>query len=500
MKPVAFQDKLFLWLEKRQQPMHIGGLTLLKIPDEAGPNFMEELVESLRQYNKPTFPFNSRLVKKNGRYFWDEDQNFDIDSHLRHIALPKPGRIRELFAYISGEHSHTLDRERPLWRAHIIEGIEDNRFALFMQAHHVLVDGVGAVNKAYRAFSPNPLERGSPPMWAMPETEDSNPTLKNERVPFVESLQRNATYARNVVGKVIETVQEGRDRPDVTELFDAPDTILNQPITGSRRYVAQSYSMARIKHLAKACDSTLNNVIMAVCGSALRAYLQSQDALPEKPLIAMFPYSYRKDRGETGNKIMMLLANLGTHIADPLERLACVAASTQNIKNRVQDMSPVEMIGYTALTIGPTGLNVLTGLGSSLRGFNVVISNIQGPKEDHYWNGAKIDGMYPISIPLNNIALNITLVSYAEQLDFGITACRNTVPSMQRLLDYIENGFSELEQALNIEKPETLEKKTTAKLTDVMKAPEGKALDAAKNTGATNTGATKPTLKTKVEA
>ncbi|WP_156490736.1 WS/DGAT domain-containing protein, partial [Oleiphilus sp. HI0086] len=238
--------------------------------------------------------------------------------------------------------------------------------------------------------------------------------------------------------------------PDYVSVFQAPNSILNKPITGSRRFAAQSYPIERFKTLAKKMDATLNDVVLAVCGSALRNYLISQHSLPTKPLVAMVPMSMRRDDSAAGNQIAMILASLGTHVADPAKRLEMVKNSVKDSKERYSQMSLEEAINYTALTLAPAGLNMLTGLSEKLQAFNVVISNVPGPKKTQYWNGAQLEGMYPVSIPLDRIALNITLVSYVDQLEFGFTACRRTLPSMQRLLDYVQKGLEELEVAADI--------------------------------------------------
>jgi diacylglycerol O-acyltransferase len=182
-----------------------------------------------------------------------------------------------------------------------------------------------------------------------------------------------------------------------------------------------------------------------MCGHALREYLISQHALPDEPLIAMVPMSLRQDDSTGGNQIGMILANLGTHICDPANRLRVIHDSVEEAKSRFSQMSPEEILNFTALTMAPTGLNLLTGLAPKWRAFNVVISNIPGPKEPLYWNGAQLQGVYPVSIALDRIALNITLTSYVDQMEFGLIACRRTLPSMQRLLDYLEQSIRELE-------------------------------------------------------
>lgn len=455
MKALTPADQLFLWLEKRQQPMHVGGLQLFSFPEGAGPKYVTELAELLRTYSQPEYPFNQRLTKRLGSYYWKEDHHFDLEHHFRHEALPKPGRIRELLTHISAEHSNLMDRQRPLWECHLIEGVRGRRFALYNKAHHSLIDGMSAIRMATRALSSDPNATDLPPWWAMQpkKRELSSPTATD----FITSLTQLSNSAGKqlstiptVIREVYKSVQQANENPDTVSIFQAPKCILNAPITGSRRFAAQSYSMSRIKAIGKAMNATMNDVVLAICGSALRNYLINQHALPDQPLIAMVPVSLRKDDSEGGNQIAMILANLGTHIADPSDRLAVIKASVKDAKKRMSQMTSEEALNYTALTMAPTGLNLLTGLAPSLQAFNVVISNVPGPKKTCYWNGAKLEGMYPVSIPLDGIALNITLLSYEDQLEFGLTACRRTLPSMQRLLDYLENGIKELEIAADL--------------------------------------------------
>ncbi len=454
MKPLSLADQIFLWLEKRQQPMHVGGLHLFHFPEGAGPKYVTELADYMRSFEKPIAPFNQRLRTRFGQYYWEEDKQFDVEHHFRHSALPKPGRIRELLSLVSVKHSALMDRERPMWECHLIEGIPRKRFAIYYKAHHCMLDGIAAMRLTMKLLSEDPDKRNSPPMWAMPETKRP----PKERVGQGDILSGLSVLAENA-GKQISTVpklikevghaiNQARTNPDYVTAFQAPPSILNQRITGSRRFAAQSYPLERFKNIASKSGATLNDVVMAVCGSALRNYLISQRALPTKPLIAMVPMSMRGDDSDSGNQIAMILANLGTHVADPGQRLDIVRNSVKDAKQRFQQMTLEEAINYTALMLAPAGLNMLTGLSNRLQAFNVIISNVPGPKKTLYWNGAQVEGMYPVSIPLDRIALNITLLSYVDQLEFGFTACRRTLPSMQRLLDYVDTGLEELEVAV----------------------------------------------------
>ena len=455
MRRLTPADQMFLLLEKRQQPMHVGALQLFSFPEGANAKYVTELAENMRSYQVPEPPFNQRLVSRFGRSYWDYDKHFDLEHHFRHEALPKPGRIRELLARVSAEHSNLMDRERPLWESHLIEGVSGKRFALYTKIHHSVLDGVAAMRMSMRALSADPLERDLPPVWAVkPRSRKNRPIPEIKNSDIISSITQLSGEAkkqfgsmRTVFKEVNKSLHKATRNPDFVSAFQAPQSILNTPITGSRRFAAQSWPLARFKALTKEFNCTLNDIVLAVCSSALRNYLITQNALPPKPLIAMVPVSLRQDESTDGNQIGMILANLGTHVADPSDRVTIIKNSIAESKTRLQQMSPSEVSAYTALTMAPAAINMLTGVIPDRPAFNVVISNVPGPKEPLYWNGAKLEGYYPASLPLDRIALNITLLSYADNLEFGLTACRRTLPSMQRLLDYIENGIRELEVA-----------------------------------------------------
>ena len=200
---------MFLWLERRQQPMHVGGLLLFDFPEDAGSKYLTEMAEEMRSHRQPTAPFNMRLEKGNfGQYSWVEDEAFDLDHHFRHVALPKPGRIRELLAMVSAEHSHLMDRQRPLWETHLIEGVRGKRFAIYNKAHHAMLDGVAAMNLTSKVLSEDPEERNMPPLWAMPiqqkKPKPSGPGLVNATKGYVEQSlpngQWHAQAARHITG------------------------------------------------------------------------------------------------------------------------------------------------------------------------------------------------------------------------------------------------------------------------------------------------------------
>ncbi len=230
--------------------------------------------------------------------------------------------------------------------------------------------------------------------------------------------------------------------------FQAPPTPFNVEISGSRRFAAQSYALSRLKRIGEATGATVNDVTLAICAGALRKYLQAQQALPKKPLVAMVPVSLHAETDAGGNQVSLLLANLATHVRDPLKRLARIVQSTTQAKERLKKMPRLQKLAHGITSISAMGPSVLTGSAREHPTFNLVISNVPGPRDTLYLNGARLDEVYPVSIPTQYLALNITISGYADKLGFGFTACRRSVPALQRMLDYTDESITELEQAL----------------------------------------------------
>lgn len=445
MRPLHPIDFIFLTLEKRQQPMHVGGLFLFQIPDNAPASFIQDLVTDIQNSKcSPIPPFNNYL---NG-LFWDEDQEFDLDHHFRHIALPKPGRIRELLTYISQEHSALIDRAKPLWTCHIIEGIEGNRFAMYFKIHHAMVDGIAGMRLVEKSLSHDPNAKSIVPPWCV-----EGPRAKRLKAPKVnafknvlQTIKGQLECAPRVAYELSQTVMKDMGRnPDYVSSFQAPSSILNQRVSASRRFAAQSFEFSRLRHISKALGVTINDIVLAICSGALREYLLSQNALPKKPLIAMVPASVRSDDSDISNRITMILANLGTHKEDPLERLKIVRRSVLSAKERFKRMNANQILNYSAFVYGAAGLNIASGLMPTRQAFNVIISNVPGPQEPLYWNGARLEALYPASIVLDGQALNITMTSYLDKLEVGLTACRNALPKMQNLLTHLEEEIQRFE-------------------------------------------------------
>ncbi|GAB3672638.1 WS/DGAT/MGAT family O-acyltransferase [Salinisphaera aquimarina] len=442
-------DQIFLRLERRNQPMHVGGLQLFTLPENAGEHYVRDLVTRARTFDEVTPPFNRRLKYRLGQPFWVDDTSFDLEYHVRHLALPQPGAIRDLLALVSMLHGALLDRSRPMWEVYVIEGVTGGRFAIYSKFHHAMMDGVSAMRILRRSLTAEPDTGNMRVPWQLPpkpgQPENARATPWGGAWRTLRATARQTAALPRAAQELYHAWQDAGVDPDFTSITQAPRSLLNRRVSGSRRFAAQSYSLTRIKRLAGHYDATVNDIVLAMCASALRAYLAEQDALPDKPLVAMLPVSLHEDDSHTGNRIAMIFASLATDIADPVERLDAIRRSVNHWKNRYRDMSAEQIMAFIAALSAPAGVNLLSGAAPRHQSFNVVISNVPGPKETLYCGDAEMQGMYPVSIVLDGQALNISMASYRDSLEFGLIACRKSLPSMQHMLQYLEDALDELE-------------------------------------------------------
>jgi len=454
MSPV---DSLFLMAETREHPMHVGGLQLFVPPDGADADDVRQIFHQMIDVEdiRPLLRRRARRsVTSIGLWGWEPDGEFDIEHHVRHTALPRPGRVLELLALCSRLHSNLLDRHRALWDASLIEGLADGRFAMYLKVHHAVVDGVSALRLLQSSLSEDPDQRDMPPPWARraPQAEP----LRDRPVDLGSALRTALDIVGEAAGlpsALTKTVNRAVHEQTAPLSFSAPRTMLNVPITGARRFAAQSWPIERIRRVGKAADATVNDVVLAMCSGALRSYLLGLDALPDSPLIAMVPVSLHVDdpHREGGNAVGVVMCNLATHLTDPAGRLAAINASMTDGKAAMASMTPLQIMAMSALGMSPLAIAPLLGVQSMLRPpFNLVISNVPGPRSPLYYNGARLDGLYPLSIPVDGQALNITCTSYSDELAFGLTGCRRSVPHLQRLLGHLDDELDLLETATGV--------------------------------------------------
>ena len=459
MRPLGPIDTGFITIESRATPMHVGSLMLLRPPPGSGPDYMQQLYHQCIGVKEFRAPFDQHLVyppSRLGLPHWDTDPDFDIEYHLRHSALPQPGRYRELFVLVSRLHGTLLDRSRPLWEYSLIEGLNTGQFALYAKMHHAQVDGTAGMRLLQASLSEDPDERDVPLMWAKDgrgwkqAEAPERPTHQGfERVLDAVTAQMGVLPAvGRAIARTLQTYQRPREERTAAP-FEGPRSVLNTKVTGARRFVAQSYSIERIHRVREAFGATVNDIVLAMSSAALRRYLNEfGGGIPDRPLTAMTPVAVRpRDADDFGNATAAVLVNLATHLEDPVKRLQTIQTSIRDGRSLIKELAFNEVILYTALMSTPLMLPSLLGLGSLVTPTNVVISNVPGPRKTLYWNGARLDGMYPVSLVYHGMAVNITVTSYAGSLDFGIVACRKTVPRVQRIIDFLEDGLAELERA-----------------------------------------------------
>ncbi|MDI5979346.1 WS/DGAT/MGAT family O-acyltransferase [Amycolatopsis magusensis] len=447
-------DSMFLLVESREHPMHVGGLQLFRKPADAGPDYLSEIRRRLLDRSEVRRAFRrrpARPVNTMGYAAWAEDVELELDYHFRHSALPQPGRIRELLELTGRWHSTLLDRHRPLWEVHLVEGLQDDRFALYSKVHHALMDGVSALRQMQATLSESPDERDSPPPWGGPKSK----TVRRSRrdpLSLLTGTRQSLSQLAKLPQAAVKVANEAFREHSLTLPTQAPKTMLNVPIGGARRFAAQSWSLDRVRRIATAAGVSRNDVVLAMCAGALRDYLIEQRALPDTAMVAMVPVSMRKqgDAGEaSGNAVGALLCNLATDRSDPADRLKVIHQSMRDGKRIFKDLTPLQALILSGINVAPLGASTIPGFVNNTRPpFNLVISNVPGPRRTMYWNGAQLDGVYPASVLLDGQALNITLTSNGDNLDFGITGCRRSVPHLQRILTHLDTALAELESAV----------------------------------------------------
>lgn len=445
MELIAPIDAVFLLAESREQPMHVGSVQVFTPPDGADREYARKMHARLLDCAEVQPRFRKRPATVFGapRAAWTYDDRADLAYHVRRVGLPSPGEQEQLLDLVSGLHGALLDRHHPLWEFHMIEGLADGRFALYSKMHHALIDGVTAQRLMQRTLATDPLDPGHVP-WNLPRRDKQKgggPGLLGTARELA-SVAAGPTLARVVTKTVL------RDR--VAMPFDAPRTLFNVPIGGARRIAVRSWPLDRLQRVRRATGATLNDVVLAMCAGAVRAYLLDRDALPDKPLIAMVPMSLRSpgDADTEGVKVGAMLCNLGTDQSDPVLRLRVISESMRASKAAYDSLSAVQAMAVSALMLSPLAVTLVPGLIPwTSPPFNLVISNVPGSREPLYWNGARLDAAYPLSIPFDGQAMNITLAGTADNLDFGLVACRRTVPDLDRLLDHLEDSLAGLEEA-----------------------------------------------------
>ena len=467
MKPLSGLDSIFLHLETPETPMHVGSLHLCDLPEGYRGDFYEDMKRHIarRLHLVPLFRRRLRTMPLAiANPVWVDEGAVDLDHHVRRVRLPRPGTRTQMEGCVAQLHAMPLDRSRPLWEAHVIEGLRSGQVGFYMKVHHAVLDGAAGVALADvlldRTMVPRPVPRAVPqPPRGKRAQGSSTGFAKLAGAALRHDVAQYAKLVRALPDLVtaVAAMVQGSSRPAPASprrsLVFGPRTSLNVSITGERSFATVSISLDEAKRVAQAFDAKLNDVVLAVCSGALRAYLSEHGGIPETPLVAGMPFSLRQ-AGDTeySTQATMTLISLATDIADPAARLLAIRDAAGAIKStarRIRSIIPTDTpsLGAPWLLGGLAALYGRSKVADSLPPvMNVVISNVPGPRVPLYAAGARIQSYWPLSIVEHGMGLNITVVSYCDALDFGLVAARRAVPNVRTIARAIEAAHAELLQ------------------------------------------------------
>ena len=462
-KQLSGVDASFLYLETPETPMHVAGLTLYELPEGFKGSFHDHFKKFFagRVHLIPIFQKKlAKTVFEIDHPGW-VDAEPDLDYHIQPAKVPAPGTFKQLEDLIGDLHSERLDRTKPLWQFVVIEGLEDGRVALYSKVHHAAIDGGAGMVITQALYDLGPVPRQVPPPEpkeasrkpSTPERailglHDMATNLVRQQLKFMEALPKAAGQMADLIAPAISG---GLSLPQIL----APKTPFNGSIGAARSYSARSVSLSTAKAICKATGVKINDVVMATCSGALRAYLDGKHQLPDAALIAFVPISMR-EAGNTdlNNQVFGMNTPLATNYGDPVKRLTKIHAesrSTKTMAGSVKDLSPSDYTVLGAPMLLP-GLMQLVGQSRiadiAPNPVNVVISNNAGPPFPLYCAGAKVSALYPVSIPTHGVGVNFTVQSYMGNLDFGVTCDRASVPDVDLLGDLLVSAFDELARAV----------------------------------------------------
>ena len=472
MRQLSGLDASFLHLENSRTFGHVSGLALYTRPS---PDFdpYETVYRRFEALAGHVGPLHEKLLDVPfglDHPYWVVDDDFDLDYHVRHLGIAPPGDQEQLAEQVARIFGRALDRARPLWEVYVIEGLSDGRWALMTKFHHSSIDGgagVAMLNMltdstpdAVSTIQPIPIEPEELPSGAQLAQRAVTKLASNP----VKAMRLSLRVGQGIAGSLgVPSVEDGvrrarralrsvSRRPDPESpvdrvrlpLIPGPPTPWNRTITAHRRFAMRSASLEKLKAIKTASGGTVNDIVMAICTGALRNYLIEHEALPDRPLRAMVPVSFRTGEEEVPwtNMVSGIVADLPTNTADPIERVGLCHEAMESAKRQFE-LIPADAIAEGAQATSPILAAAASRLASRLRWadrasilpFNVVISNVPGPRAPMYLSGAMMENYIPISIVTDGMGLNITVHSYLDRLDFGLIACRELVPDLWHLLD-----------------------------------------------------------------
>jgi diacylglycerol O-acyltransferase / wax synthase len=498
-KKLSSLDASFLYLETPEMPMHVGSMAIFRLPGDYNGDFFEDFKTMIASRLHIAPILKSRLEKTPldiDHPSWVEDDQFDIDRHIFRSSLPAPHDRATLERIVGWMHAKLLNRARPLWEFYVFEGMKDNEVGLYSKMHHACIDGGAGAALTSMIYDVTPVPRevdkpaarkvGQEPrdiaaslvdsyqqLWRQPF--DASAAAKNVNLPrsgksdlgsilfdnAMYQIEAAVKFAGSVptmlksVSEVVGKISDPKSRDSLASMI-SPSTILNKSISSERSFAGVSISLPEAKALAKQSGGKLNDVVLAISSGVVRRYLLEKGALPAKSMTAAVPISLREEGNtDANNQVFGMICSIATDIEDPKARLeAIIAQSTKSkemshpLRALMPQVSNISMLGSPILVQILALLYSRSSLSDVLPpSANITVSNVPGPRQTLYAAGAELLHIFPVSISTHGLALNITVQSYRDQLDFGFIAGANIIPHVQVLCDMLPGEFAALQAA-----------------------------------------------------
>ena len=457
MKKLSFIDLAFLVVETDDSPKHVAGLMILEPPADAAPGYARRLFDELRTHRRPREPFNQVVNFLGlGGPRWRPVEGFNLDDHLFLHEPDQPLDRSALYALVAELHTPQLDRSRPLWEYHIIDGLEDGRFAVYSKIHHAYADGVTLTRWTAEALEERPKVEGFKPIWRMSFGRRRRRERKSSAFTMLKGILKGSWNQVRITGGLAKLgVQLALEQLGLTKnAVSLPfRTFERTPLTGQvhapRQFAKASVPMAQIKRIRQMCRASLNHVALTCIDGALRQYLRDTGNDVHRPVAIQMPVSLRA-KGDTGggNKIAIITVDLASNTNDPYERLREIGFTLRNVRNQIDSVPAASVQQYSIILGVAAQLTELLRINDVVPSIaDTVVSNVPGPPQHLYLRDARVEEMCPVSTLIAGSHLNITLFSYAGTLHFGLVAGQE-LGDLERLADYIGQAFQDLENAV----------------------------------------------------
>lgn len=458
VKNIPLMDLMAYLIESVDTPTHVGTLQIFKPVNGTSAEIIERILRAYRE-GEVGEPFNYYPVFPSfGFPKWAKTDHFDADYHVRHAAVPVPGTERQLIDMVMDIHAGMMDRSRPGWIAYVIEGLEDDCFAVYWKVHHAYIDGASAVMRFEASISKSADELEILPLWGPlfePSTAKSELSWAELLSGLGQGMELQAKAFSDISKAIGRSVQQARGSLERESPlpFSAPQSIFNKQIFATRNLGVGIAPLGRFKSIAKAFGVSINEVALTVVGAALDAYCEDQGQAVDKQLVATCPMAVRKP-GDTdaSTQIAAISVKLGNATMDIYERLQQVAASSRDAKDEAKDMSREALMNYLILLGGAATLLSKAPLEKYVAPLTSVnVSNVAGPAYRCFLSGAEMMRSYPVSTLAGGTAINITFSSMGGDMNFAVVTDAQAIPGAQQIADLILSALSDLEAVVSLQ-------------------------------------------------